>query len=862
MVKLYGLLSIVAAATNTVDALPATLVKEARHSAKTNPVLYERALKQRRSVQEKIAMLARPARKLNNNGNQQGYNYGNNNQNQQAYNYGNNNQYQQGYNYGNQVNNNANQGGGNYYYGNSNAASQSQEDWADWENEWNWDINMAEEDYGFDISNYAIKFTQCATIASYSDDLAGDEYSDTVLAAQRFAIFRLCPAQQCSSFSNNGCNTHYGEYMVSMDQYLAALMEEEEERVIGYCQYCQNCANIESAKEFFQHVDFTRQAVLAAAEQKYETWLETMRQQANQQQNGNQYMNGNMYNNYNNANYGGASNMYGNVDEMDEVELAQSYYTYVRNKSNYANDYYKTNYNGNVNGYYQNSNAVSKKSWTNSEFWMFAEGMNRQQQNENAWTSMGGSYGNFFGKPVLNGYFNQNGEFVRGWGFFNSFGKYVFLEDEQTVLEWDEGLYGELPFGWEELTIDTESCNPNYAASCYNQYEACMVILGNADNWGRDFWANNHFSEGSYHYNKDANQAYMSQYQGQQNQYQGQYQYQGQQNQYQQGAQGAEWEDNSQSRGSLKGFMTCTEWEAKNMNNDYANQAYYAKQYEQKQQYFSKQFNCYEGDEDCQNAREYALMKYEYELKKEQNRRFFIGPHCSSNGRKITLAVYKDEFCSVIDEKTSVEDLVGYNPIQELDLVPDECIACGINRDMVESMKWYEDEQVDYDIQPMCSMLYQLSGKCNKNLPSYSSTNSNSNEEVDWEQAFLSQQQAANEEAVCSFIEALKSNTYDENGEVMLTNSNAWSHPSKWSSEFQTESRYLTPGMKAAIALMSIAVAVMGVWACFLHGTLARKNIPWRPRRKLGEDPTVIARQNSGIVMGRSRSGPAQVPLI
>lgn len=176
---------------------------------------------------------------------------------------------------------------------------------------------------------------------------------------------------------------------------------------------------------------------------------------------------------------------------------------------------------------------------------------------------------------------------------------------------------------------------------------------------------------------------------------------------------------------------------------------------------------------------------------------------------------------------------------------------------MAEQNKWYEDEDYDQEqIDPMCSMLYQLSGKCNTEMPTYGNDAQGNyyNGQDDWEQMYQSEQQKANEQAVCSFVESLKSNTYDENGEVVLTNS-AWKNPNQWGSEFQAESRALSGGLKAAISLLTIAVAVMGVWACFLHGTLARKNIPWRPRRKAGEDPTDIARQNSGIVMGRSRSG-------
>ena len=188
-----------------------------------------------------------------------------------------------------------------------------------------------------------------------------------------------------------------------------------------------------------------------------------------------------------------------------------------------------------------------------------------------------------------------------------------------------------------------------------------------------------------------------------------------------------------------------------------------------------------------------------------------------------------------------------------------------------QSMQWYEDEDVDDDdnIEPMCSMLYQLSGKCNKELTlgEYYNYNPNYNaygEEGEWDQMYQSEQQAANEENVCSFIESLRSNTYDENGQVMLESADVWKNPTAWGREFEAESRALGGGKKFALSLLALSCAVMGVWACFLHGTLARKNIPWHPRRKKGDDPTEIARQHSGIVMGRSRSGPGSgaAPLI
>jgi hypothetical protein len=180
--------------------------------------------------------------------------------------------------------------------------------------------------------------------------------------------------------------------------------------------------------------------------------------------------------------------------------------------------------------------------------------------------------------------------------------------------------------------------------------------------------------------------------------------------------------------------------------------------------------------------------------------------------------------------------------------------------------QWYEDEQ-DYSedgVQPICSMLYQLSGKCNKHL-SVSNQVYNNDYGDTWDQMYQSEQQAQNEDLVCGFIDMLNSGSFDENGQVYLNAGNwaqLWASPSNWGREFQLESNAMTVGRKVALSLLGLAVVSMAIYACYLHGALARKNIPWRPRRNKGDDPMDIARQNSGIVMGRSRSGPANAPLI
>lgn len=170
-------------------------------------------------------------------------------------------------------------------------------------------------------------------------------------------------------------------------------------------------------------------------------------------------------------------------------------------------------------------------------------------------------------------------------------------------------------------------------------------------------------------------------------------------------------------------------------------------------------------------------------------------------------------------------------------------------------------------------MLYQFSGKCNKNLQAqeyaagYEGADAANNrraleeaaeaeadEAVDeeWKQMYQSEQQAANEEAVCAFITSLTSNTYNMYGEVVTNGTNIWANPVAGLYE---ETRAMNKGLLGALVVAAIAVVAMSISVCVLHGALARKNIPWKPRRSKGSDPTELARQSSGITMGRSQSG-------
>lgn len=483
-----------------------------------------------------------------------------------------------------------------------------------------WDQTMDQNSIGFDITSYSIKYTQCSTVQTYSDDLAADENVETVLAAERFALFRLCPKDQCSSYSNGGCSTNYGEYVVSLDQFLVAMLEYQETRVAGYCEYCQNCAATEAAKSFWTNLYTTRATALATAQASYATWYTTYLES------------------YTNTNGNQNSDSYSNVDANT---AAQQYYQKIRNSNNYANQYVQSNYgysgssssssSSSSSGYASGSSSASQYQWTNEANWQFQNSQNRVYSNQDSWHAMASQGGTWFGRPIMNGYY-ENGAFVQDYGYFNIDGSYISLSDDE--IEWDENLYGEQPSGWNAITVDTESCNVNYAGSCYNQFDACMQILED-----QDYQVTQSSSSGnSYNGQQAAQESYAN-------------------------------------RNTLKDFLGCVEVDPTSQYGNGNAQSAYAQQQNYQQQQVN--YNCYDGDEACQKMQSYTAQMYEYQAQKSANRRYYVGPHCGSNGKDITLAVYSDQFCSVLDSESTVEKVLGYNPVSSsLTLFPTECMAC------------------------------------------------------------------------------------------------------------------------------------------------------------------------------------------
>lgn len=99
-------------------------------------------------------------------------------------------------------------------------------------------LRKLEDNYAVDISSYSVKFEKCQFVKSYNDEMAEDEDSGTVLATQRFAVFRLCPNGACST-----CDYNYGEYLLDLDVYLQTTVGYFQNYQQEMCNACDECYN-------------------------------------------------------------------------------------------------------------------------------------------------------------------------------------------------------------------------------------------------------------------------------------------------------------------------------------------------------------------------------------------------------------------------------------------------------------------------------------------------------------------------------------------------------------------------------------------------------------------------------------------
>jgi len=127
----------------------------------------------------------------------------------------------------------------------------------------------------------------------------------------------------------------------------------------------------------------------------------------------------------------------------------------------------------------------------------------------------------------------------------------------------------------------------------------------------------------------------------------------------------------------------------------------------------------------------------------DEGTQLYVGPSCVSNGHKIKMAVFEDQYCSISSDK-SVEKVLGYK-VSDLVLSKissKKCVSCDAS----------SDDDAGGNGVDICSSVYSYSAKC----------------EVDMDYSELSGNEATNEDSVCNFINVVNSGTYDQSGEIYL----------------------------------------------------------------------------------------------
>jgi len=100
------------------------------------------------------------------------------------------------------------------------------------------------------VADMSLKFQGCYHTQQWNEE-ANDE-EDLRITTQRLVRFRLCPTDTCTMESPSGCSSGYGDYVISMDQYLEAYFEAVEQDQEYNCEYEKqygDCANCENADD-------------------------------------------------------------------------------------------------------------------------------------------------------------------------------------------------------------------------------------------------------------------------------------------------------------------------------------------------------------------------------------------------------------------------------------------------------------------------------------------------------------------------------------------------------------------------------------------------------------------------------------
>ena len=129
------------------------------------------------------------------------------------------------------------------------ASNQGNNTWWDWngwynqgdENDDMWSDGENQTYVADSLRDFSIKYAGCQSLTSFVDDAEGDGDGADAYYNQNFITYRLCPSESCADDSWNGCKSSYGEYMMSLEDFLQIQQDFVEEQMEYFCTFCYSC---------------------------------------------------------------------------------------------------------------------------------------------------------------------------------------------------------------------------------------------------------------------------------------------------------------------------------------------------------------------------------------------------------------------------------------------------------------------------------------------------------------------------------------------------------------------------------------------------------------------------------------------
>lgn len=193
----------------------------------------------------------------------------------------------------------------------------------------------------------------------------------------------------------------------------------------------------------------------------------------------------------------------------------------------------------------------------------------------------------------------------------------------------------------------------------------------------------------------------------------------------------------------------------------------------------------------------------------------YAGPMCAGKGSKIKIGVFTDEECNLLDSSKDVDDYLMDNDGYQMKLshallktvyAEDSCVSCLVPQEEDENQDNNNNngdgEEQEPEVLEMCENLYQAAAKCEKVYgfdDGYANYDGYEN-------------QLAQEEVVCDFIDSIKAGSYDEDGEIVVNGS----------AGVIGGGTKTTGGQKLALVIFILGTVALAAYAGMLHSKLTK----------------------------------------